>query len=376
MKLGDIGSWSKGKLLSKDDISENGKYKCIDFSSRKPRIKDLQELFIHLSKLLDDNIINVRNKQIGEKINPKYDDIIYSYMLMAKTQANTNKYIVTKQEAIKMAKIVREQLNNIKNGNEENYTKTALKHYKLYVSLKNRTGKDKNAKVLAGYPYVFFRDYTSKNVIMTAYLTKEQAEELDENYTETYSAKLSGQIEEALNINFQKEIEEAIKSGEFGYSVPEYAEKYNSSDASIANSKVNGNREITRRVVESGGKEVASYSERVNTPTTDVKEESYVATPTTSIIEESYIAEPITESTTSKKEEISSQEQETNKNSIVTTTKSQTTTVPTSNKNEEVVEAGGEVVFEGSEEELDAFLNGNKYVDDDNTKTNSYHKTK
>lgn len=30
-KLGEIGSWSKGKLLSKDNISETGKFKCIHY---------------------------------------------------------------------------------------------------------------------------------------------------------------------------------------------------------------------------------------------------------------------------------------------------------------------------------------------------------
>lgn len=341
----------------------NGKYKRINFSSEKLGVKDLQKLFISLSKLLDDNIIDIRNMQIGEKTNPKYDNVIYSYMLMAKTQDDTNKYVVTKQEAIEAAKIVREQLNNIREGKTDNYSKTALKHYELYMSLKNRTGKDENAKILAGYPYAFFRDYTSKNTIMTGYLTKEQAKELDDNYAETYSAGLSGKIEQALNINLQAEIDEAIKSGEFGNKVPEYAEKYNSSDASIANSKVNGSRETTRRVIDSGGREVTSYSERVNTPTTSVKEESRIATPTTNIVEESYVAEPITEPTTKKAE--------TTKNNTVTTT-----TAPTTKKNEEVVDEGGEVVFEGSEDELEEFLKGQRYVDADTVKTNSYVKTK
>lgn len=31
VKLGEIGSWSKGKLLSKDNISETGKFKCIHY---------------------------------------------------------------------------------------------------------------------------------------------------------------------------------------------------------------------------------------------------------------------------------------------------------------------------------------------------------
>lgn len=353
----------------------NGKYKRINFSSDKVGVKDLQKLFISLSKLLDDNIIDVRNKQIGEKTSPKYDKIIYSYMLMAKTQSDTNKYVVTKQEAIEAAKIVKEQLNNIRDGKADNYSKTALKHYKLYMSLKNRTGKDENAKILAGYPYAFFRDYTSKNTIMTGYLTKEQAKELDENYTETYSSALSGKIEQALNINLQAEIEEAIKSGEFGNKVPEYAERYNSSDASIANSKVSGNRETTRRVIDSGGREVTSYSERVNTPTTSVTRESYTVTPTTNVVEESYVAEPITEGTTkkaettTKKSETTTKREESTKNNTVTTT-----TTPSTKKNEEVLDEGGDVVFEGSEDELEEFLKGQRYVDAD--KTNSYVKTK
>lgn len=359
----------------------NGKYKRINFSGKEFGAKDLQNLFVSLTRLLDDNMTALEKKQIGENWKPNYNGTIYAYMFMAKMQPNTSDYVVTKQEAIESAKIVEEQKNNIKKNKKGNYSKTAVKYYELFNVLRNKIDKSKNAKVIAGYPYVFFRDYTCKNVIMTAYLSKEEQDKIDENYTETYAGKLTGFVEEAFNISLQKEIQEAIASGQFGYDVPNFGSSYNSSDAKNADSQIDATRVSTRDVIDSGGREVTSYSERVNTPTTSVTRESYTVTPTTNIVEESYVAEPITEGTTrvvtttkkaettTKKSETTTKREESTKNNTVTTT-----TTPSTKKNEEVLDEGGDVVFEGSEDELEEFLKGQRYVDAD--KTNSYVKTK
>ncbi len=354
----------------------NGKYKRINFSGKEFGAKDLQNLFVSLTRLLDDNMTALEKKQIGENWKPNYNGTIYAYMFMAKTQPNTSDYVVTKQEAIESAKIVEEQKNNIKKDKKGNYSKTAAKYYELFNVLRNRIDKNKNAKVLAGYPYVFFRDYTCKNAIMSAYLSKEkQQDKIDENYTETYAGKLTGFVEEAFNVSLQKEIQEAIASGQFGYDVPNFGSGYSSSDAKGADSQIDATRVSARDVVDSGGREVTSYSERANTPTTSVTRESYTVTPTTNVVEETYVAEPITEGTTkkaettTKKSETTTKREEGTKNNTVTTT-----TTPSTKKNEEVLDEGGDVVFEGSEDELEEFLKGQRYVDAD--KTNSYVKTK
>ena len=68
VKLGDIGSWSKGKLLSKDDISENGKYKCIHYGEL---FKLYNEIVYQVFSRTDLN--NACLSQIGDILFPDSD---------------------------------------------------------------------------------------------------------------------------------------------------------------------------------------------------------------------------------------------------------------------------------------------------------------
>lgn len=351
----------------------NEEYASIKFDDDVTKFKYLQNMFVSLAELLDDNMVECRNAQLGDEYaSPKYDDVIYPYMLMSKVQENPNSVFVSKQDAIVFAMIVRKQLNNIKDGNSNNYEDCANDYYNFYKKIEEKNGKDENATSMPGYTYDFYRGYTSCNTIMTAYLETKKQEELDGNIAEKYNESLAGKVIEACDIDRQEELNEALKDGNCGESLPSIGESYNQKDAAIANKRPEaGGTSSGKKVVEEGGKSIGSSSEKIKTPST------------TTVVTETYVAEPITDSTTKNHTTKPSTSEATTKSDTTgnTTTAKQTTTAPSTTKPtteptgsySEVVEEGGKVVFEGSLEDIEAFLKGTarsgNYVDEDEVPT-------
>lgn len=358
------------KMISNLIYLINGKYNKIKFSDKSTELKYIQNMFKAFSEIVSDNVIDCRNEQIGEKnAKPRYGKLIYSYMFMASTKTNSDDYIVSKSDAIEMAKIVRKQLNNIKHGKTSNYENTAEEYYKFYNSLKNRTEKNDNAKLFYGYAYSFFRDIDSKNALFASCLSKEEQKDLDENYAETYSSMLSGDVISKLNIKIQGDIKGAIDSGSFGNPVPDYGEKNNSADSKNADDKIDSTPKTTRYLNQEGGKHVGKDTKQINEPTTNVTKETKVADPT----------EKSKDEKNKNDKDKSNKKDEKKESTKGTTSKSTSSTVAdvTTGKHEEIIDEGGETVFEGSEEEAEDFLKGKKYTDaDEDVKSNSYTKTK
>lgn len=349
----------------------NEEYTYIKFDDDVTKFKYLQNMFVSLAELLDDNMVECRNAQLGDEYaSPKYDDVIYPYMLMSKVQENPNSVFVSKQDAIVFAMIVRKQLNNIKNGNSNNYEDCANDYYNFYEKIKNLS-LDEKTTLMPGYIYGFCRGYTSCNTIMTAYLETKKQKELDKNIAEKYNELFSGKVIVACDIDRQEEFSGVYEGENCDESITKTSERYNQQDAAIANKRPEaGGTSSGKKVVEEGGKSIGS-SEKIKTPST------------TTVVTETYVAEPITDSTTKNHTTKSSTSESTTKSDTAgnTTTAKQTTTAPSTTKKtteptgsySEVVEEGGKVVFEGSLEDIEAFLKGSartgNYVDEDEVPT-------
>lgn len=359
------------KMISNLIYLFNGKYNKIKFSDKSTELEYIQKMFAAFhDELMTNGVDECLNKQNNlETAKPRYGKLIYSYMFMASTKTNSDDYIVSKNDAIEMAKIVRKQLNNIKYGKTNNYENTADEYYKFCSSLKNRTGKKENSKLFYGYAYSLFRDIDSKNALFASCLSKEEQKDLDENYAETYSSMLSGDVISKLNIKIQGDIKGAIDSGSFGNPVPDYGEKNNSADSKNADDKIDSTPKTTRYLNQEGGKHVGKDTKQINEPTTNVTKETKVADPT----------EKSKDEKNKNDKDKSNKKDEKKESTKGTTSKSTSSTVAdvTTGKHEEIIDEGGETVFEGSEEEAEDFLKGKKYTDaDEDVKSNSYTKTK
>lgn len=354
----------------------NEKFDSISFPNDMEGYEYIQYMFNSLRELLNDNAVECRKVILNDKYaDPKYDNIVYSYMLMAEVQKNPNSTIFSKQDSIAHAVIVRKQLNNIKKGNSNKCSKCAEDYYNLYNILKNREAKTEKTETKTGYSYAFYCDFISANAFMTPYLSEEQENKLASNLSEKYNDELAGKVMEAWGIDKNKVIEEAIKSGDFGYSVPNYGASYKSSDAAVAKKGPYVETIPTHQVVEAGGKKVnVGTSEVIKTPsTTTVNEVTTVASidetkkssnkkssnkettksskkestsGTTTVDVETSVATPITDK---------------NKENTTTSKKGSTTTTQSTptKANEEVIEEGGKVVDEfDSVDDAEDFING------------------
>lgn len=375
-RANDIYNISKKEVSVKMIINllylVNGKYKAIKFPESGDKFKYLQDMFIALSEVLDDNFLDDSDRLThlisgDDSVLAKDDKEVYAYMLMA------TRSVKTKKEAFELARLANKQLENIENGDVDAIKTTAKEYYVFVKELVEKIGKVKNN----GYNYATLASLAAINTIMTPLLNKEEQKFLDSNLQNIYSNALSGEVNANLGIN--PSLDEGIKDGDFGNKVY-IGEKYNSKDAVVANKrpeagKVTGSK-TNKDKVSNGGKKVTNStgtSEVIKKPgktpsTTTVIEESWVAN-VPSVTKEVVVEEGgkvVEEKDTTKKEQTTTKPVESTTKYEETTTKpvepttkhEETTTKPKeattiSNEITEIVEEGGEVVWEGSLEEAE-----------------------
>ncbi len=267
----------------------NGAYDKIIFPASEDKAAYVQKIVLSLSEILDDNLLddveaqrNMFYKNENANVTPKEDQEIYAYMFMASTNTNPNAVDVSKQDALRFAQIVNEQLENIKNGTVDKFETTADKYYDFYKRLKNRTGKDEEFEINAGYSAVLYKDVDSKNILVTMFLDDAKNKELDENYANSYLNLILNDIQTKLGINVQSLIDKAIEEGNAGNDLPPaYSEEVDKKDEQDANQRPDYEEHTNEPiVVDKGGDKLPGSSgkeEQVNEPTTSITEEEIVA---------------------------------------------------------------------------------------------------
>lgn len=331
------------KDLSLDEIINliyliNGKYENLKLSSENTEFKSLQSIYVSLTNILNDYIVNWVNKNNSKKL-------IQAYMFMS---SNDETDVITKEDAFNLAKIINKYLKALKKSNDENCKKYANEYYEFVREIEDKINNSK--KVCNGHEWVVLTQIMTCNPLFTKYLSKDKQSNLDSisKLTGTRGTAFSEEVVAEKGIDKTKDLEEARKDGNYGYTTP-YTSGYNKQDA-IKAEKIESTTEKKKVVVDVGGKEIETEKQQINTPTTSVSQETYVAT-----------TENKKETTTTKN---NSEDKKENKSNKTTTTKNNTTTTSNNTKEttgvvtevivaevvtgtyEEVIEEGGSVVSE------------------------------
>lgn len=357
------------KDLSVDEIVNliyliNGKYANLDLSGEKTEFKKLQTIFISLTDILNDYVVNWVNKKDSKKL-------IHAYMFMSDID---KKSVITKEDAFELSNIVNNYLKALKKNNEENREKYAEKYYKFVVKIQNKINESK--KVCDGYEWAVLTQIMVNNPLFSNDLSKDELNDLDKisKLAGTRGTAFSEEVVAKNGIDKTKDLEEAQKDGNYGYKTP-YTSGYNKEDAKKAE-KIESTTEKKKVVVDKGGKEIKTEQEQINTPTTSVSKETYVATTegkknTKETSTSSNETSNTTKETSNKNNSDTTKSTKETNNSETTKSTKETTEVITeiivadviTGTYEEVIEEGGKIVSE-------------YYVDADQTKENVKTKIK
>lgn len=359
----------------------NEKYKNIKFPSDEDKYVYIQKMSRALQKLMycycnewvsDMNKYDKKNFVDGDELKKA----IFGYTLLPDNSKGSKGKLAT------LALIQVLQLRNIINDKE-------LKEVsKLYYNYVKDTTKENNGKKLYTENLLLYLHLAGWNATVTPYLSEKEANMLKKQFMSDSLEVFTGQMMKSLNISKSDKIDDSISEGSFAEDYP-YKDGFNGSDSNKANGMtgVATNRPANDKV-SSGGVKVGGGSKQVNTPTTNVVTETYVATPITDAPTKPKKKDPV-KSTTSpnKKDESNTKVPTTNPNtenekkptSTPTTEKFET---PTS-KNEEVVEDAENLgIYDSFEEFLEAqekkksSKGSVNYVDDADSKEMGSAKTK
>ena len=237
-----------------------------DSLTEEAKFKYLQELLVRYYELLcqnlyDDSFVLVEEIDGNVKSKVKDDNEIFAYMFMAKGEKEANS---DKQIAINYAKIVYEQLEDIKNGNVKDFSKNAEDFYNFIEKFRNNKSISNNLHVLIKY------DIQSKYPMFRKYLNKNQIEELlrkDNNYVNI----IMSQLAQKLGISEYKNdgCDPVLESN-----------SYVASDAAKANALIGGVVGEAKTSVESkGGQKVRTESKVISQGTTKVESHTFIAKP-------------------------------------------------------------------------------------------------
>ena len=282
----------------------NEKYDNITFksdASSEDKFKYLQNLAIHLSDLLDDNLkddldrmYSLLDKDNGEDtVLSKDDHEIYAYMFMpSNTKVVTETMTGEKVEfnlgnkgdkdiAIALALEVEKQLDAIKDGNTSSFSNNAKNFFVIVEQIGNL--KD----TPDGYMVLMIDDYKTKYPLYGNNFTKEQQEVLNETTQNNYLNTIGFAAAKATGASF-----DARKHK--GQEITPQTEKYVAADKKKAEE---GQTTVTfseKKVIEQGGKKVETSSKQtIVTPgTTKVETFTFLASTTKSDTTFTTIYEP------------------------------------------------------------------------------------
>lgn len=248
----------------------NEKYENIDFGNRtnkEAKFKYLQEMGLRIYDLLFQNVVDdvrVMTEEVDGNVTSKVkeDNEIFAYMFIAKGINETNS---DKQIAINYAKIVYEQLEDIKNGNVKDFASGADKFYNIVKSIKDNKNMSDESHIL------LIDDSKTKYPLFASGLSKEQIAYLKEETQNNYLNLVGFKAAKALGISTET-IEDCKKSKE--------TEKYVASDAAKANALIGNVVGETKTSVQSkGGEKVRTESKVISEGTTKVETHTFIATP-------------------------------------------------------------------------------------------------
>lgn len=325
------------KDLSVDEIINiiylvNGKYEKLDLNEEKTEFKKLQNIFVSLTDLLNDYVVNWVNNNKSKKI-------IQAYMLMSSTD---KKSTITKDDAIMLSGFVNKYLNNLKNSNISNCEKYADKYYDFAVMMQENIEESK--KVCNGYEWVVLTQIMVNNPLFALHTSKDNQNDLDliSKLAGTRGTAFAETVVAKRGIDKTEDLKEAQKEGNYGYKSP-YTSGYNKQDAKKAEKIVETTTEKKKVVVNEGGKEIRTEKEQINVPTTNVVETTY----------EANSKDNKNNQESKDKEKNNSKEPKKNKEETQKAKEETTVMVTeimiadvTTDSYEEVIESGGEVVSE------------------------------
>lgn len=215
-----------------------------------------QNLALSLGKILDDYL---KDYYISMQlvVNDKKNDVTFTgnkgsvpctYMFMPEMN-------YAKKQAVEIANLYYEQRSNILNGNVAAMTITANDYYNLYCDLKK-------ADLSTGDKILIFKQFSSINPIFTLFLSKEQAQELDDalGFITTSTNKLYNSFAE--NLDLSPRLREGLEKGTFAKSITKLEEKYVSEQKQEAESKYGGIISNEPSVVDQGGKPAGNSSDK------------------------------------------------------------------------------------------------------------------
>ena len=264
------------KSVSVNDIIDliyffNGKYELLSFkdvTDKEKKFKLIQDLDNKLAKLLSMNLSDDERALIaivGEgEIELKEDSEIYAYMFMS---GQTEKQKTDKDAAIKLAMIINTQLNDIEQGNEENFETNKEMFYDMIVNINNSDTLSDHAIVLLVY------EKGAKRTVFTGF-TKEQIEELNKN---THNPALNRICFAAV-----KEVDAYMEASNGGkVTTRKTGESYVASDKKDAEKYINTDKnDSTTKIVDKGGKPVTTSKQVIVKPgTTKVEEHTFIVKP-------------------------------------------------------------------------------------------------
>lgn len=223
---------------------------------------------------IEDDSLALSNILSGKEQSIVDDEEIFAYHLMASGDE--------KKTALENARIVKEQLNNIRDKNKEGLSLTAEKFYTNVLSIKN------NKDIKASSQTLILMCSKSKLGIMSgSFLSKEKSDELNKiSYSNTLNLVYSDAIKKlGLSSALDEMIDEKRNDGTLGKPLTKEEEKYKKEDAKEAQTHPAIKEEKTTTVkVDNGGtkvednkgkQEVVKPKEEVTTTVTE--EETFVA---------------------------------------------------------------------------------------------------
>lgn len=253
----------------------NGAYANISYSSTDSQVRyeENQEMFLMLYKLLNANyadelnrLFDLKEEEKEEKRESNYNDQIFAYMLMADDNPG-------KRDALKLASVVLEHLKDIKEGNTSDFESNAFEFYNLAYKIKEDDTISNSNKI------ALYDQYKSNTQLYSGYLTKEQMDFLQKN-PESVENNLKDELYKATGSEFDTNNHKDLK-------LTEHTSAAHKEDRAKANA---GQKEVklnNEKVVDEGGKKVASSKKVVSEGTTkvvtrtftvDIDEKSYEVT--------------------------------------------------------------------------------------------------
>lgn len=231
--------------------------------------KYMQNQVLLLRILFGDNIdpyVNTLNEMLDEEIqNPVFNgeekQNPSAYMWMPESTEG-------KTLAIKLAKIINLQKQNIKNNDITKCSLNANDYYELYEEAK-KLSKDK--KLSLGDRVLIFKNFDAYNCLFTPFLDLEAKKELDNAQGFVSNAQQAIFKEASVDINMAGIIADSWEKG-FQKEVTKKEEKYKATDSApaqaIIDSKVPGNSEAKTetKVVDEGGKHISTQTVTVTEP--------------------------------------------------------------------------------------------------------------